>query len=79
MSTFIIQEYGKSELALLYFPKAQTAKGALSNLNSWINQNRELKAALRACGMSPRSKSYTPKEVALILYYIGEPCKVIDI
>lgn len=79
MKTFVIQEYGKSELAMLYFPKAQTAKGALSNLNSWINQNRKLKAALRACGMSPSAKSYTPKEVALILHYIGEPMKVVEV
>ena len=29
--------------------------------------------ALQACGMSRRAKSYTPKEVALIVYYLGEP------
>ena len=56
METFEIRSYGKSELAMLYFPKAQTPGGALSNLNFWI-----------------RRKAYTPKEVALIVYYLGEP------
>lgn len=79
MNNFVIREYGKSELAMLYFQKAQTAKGALSNLNSWINQNRKLKAALRDCGMSPAAKSYTPKEVALIIEHIGEPMRIIEV
>ena len=70
---FEIRSYGKSELALLYFPKAQTASGALSNLSFWIRRCTDLSAALQACGMSPRAKLYTPKEVALIVYYLGEP------
>ena len=32
-----------------------------------------LVCALRACGMARKAKSYTPKEVALIVYYLGEP------
>ena len=35
-TTFKIRSYGKSELALLYFPDSETAAGALSNLNSWL-------------------------------------------
>ena len=68
-----IKSYGKSELALLYFPNATTPIGALSNLNSWIRGNRELYAALQSCGMPPKSKFFTPKEVALIFHYLGEP------
>ena len=56
-----------------YFPKAQTPAGALSNLNFWIRRCTDLCAALRACGMARKAKSYTPKEVALIVYYLGEP------
>ena len=56
-----------------YFPKAQTTAGALSNLNFWIRRCTDLHAALRACGMARKAKSYTPKEVALIVYYLGEP------
>jgi hypothetical protein len=73
LETFEIRSYGKSELAMRYFPKAQTPAGALSNLNFWIRRCTDLSAALKACGMARKAKSYTPKEVALIVYYLGEP------
>lgn len=68
-----IKSYGKSELALLYFPNATTPIGALSNLNSWIRGNKQLSDELRSCGMPPKSKFFTPKEVTLIFHYLGEP------
>ena len=61
-----IKQYRKSELALMYFPECETKEGALSNLKSWIRGNAELTAALQSCGMPPRKKTYTPKEVGLI-------------
>lgn len=70
---FKIRAYGKSELAMLYFPNALTPNGALSNLNFWIHRNRNLMEALKKCGMPPKSKSFSPKEVALIIDYLGEP------
>ena len=70
---FEVRSYGKSELAMLYFPHAQTANGALSNLRFWIRKCRDLDEALKACGMARQAKSYTPKEVALIVEYLGEP------
>ena len=70
---FEIRSHGKSELAMLYFPNAQTAEGALSNLRFWIRRCRDLDDALKACGMARQGKSYTPKEVALIVEYLGEP------
>jgi hypothetical protein len=70
---FEVRSYGKSELAMFYFPNAQTPAGALSNLNFWIRRCTDLSTALRACGMARKAKSYTPKEVALIVYYLGEP------
>ena len=45
---FKIQQYGKSELALMYFPGTATAGGALSNLNYWIRCNKTLTKALHA-------------------------------
>ena len=68
-----IKSYGKIELAMLYFPNAMTPSGALSNLNYWIRRNKELSKALRSCGMPPRSKSFTPRQVALIFNHLGEP------
>ena len=70
---FKIQPYGKSELALLYFPNAATVSGALSNLNYWVRVNKALSKGLKECGMPPRSKAFTPKEVALIIEHLGEP------
>ena len=71
--SFEIRTYGKSELAMLYFPQSETCAGALSNLRFWIRRNPELMAALQSCGMPPRSKSFTPKEVSLIIHHLGEP------
>ena len=68
-----IKSYGKSELALLYFPNASTSAGALNNLNSWIKGNKHLSEELKACGMPHKSKFFTPREVALIFTYLGEP------
>lgn len=73
MENFKIKTYGKSELALLYFPDALTASGALHNLNYWINCNVQLKKELRECEMPLLAKSYTPRQVALIVEYLGEP------
>ncbi|MBO4841004.1 MAG: DUF4248 domain-containing protein [Bacteroidaceae bacterium] len=70
---FKIQQYGKSELALMYFPGASTSRGALSNLTYWIRCNRELSVALKECGMPVRSKTFTSKQVAIIIKYLGEP------
>lgn len=70
---FEIRTYGKSELAMLYFPNALTANGALSNLNFWIRSNARLVKELRKCGMPPKAKSYTPREVSLIVHYLGPP------
>ena len=67
------KSYGKSELALLYFPEATTPMGALSTLNSWIKGNEELYTELKGCGMPPKLKYFTPREVELIFHYLGDP------
>ena len=41
VNPFEIRSYGKSELAMLYFPDAKTKKGAMNNLNYWINAMRK--------------------------------------
>ena len=34
--------------------------------------------ALKSCGMPPRKKTFTPKEVALIFHFLGEPTSESD-
>ena len=70
---FESRSYGKSDLAMLYFPEAKTKKGALSNLNYWINYNGELKEKLRALNSPPRAQRFTRREVELIVEYLCEP------
>ena len=52
---FEIRSYGKSELAMLYFPEAKTKKGAMNNLNYWINYCTELREKLRALNSPPQA------------------------
>lgn len=70
---FEIRSYGKSELAMLYFPNTQTKKGAMNNLNFWINYNSELREKLRELGSPPKAHRYTKREVELIVEYLCEP------
>ena len=72
---FTIRQYGKSELALLYFPKARTSSGALNNLNFWIDTVPGLHRKLRRIGISKKAHFFTPREVELIVKAIGEPLK----
>ena len=60
MNTFKIRAYGKSELALLYFPAASSAHTA-------VNQK------LHDMGYAKSGKFFTPREVALITEYLGTP------
>ena len=70
---FEIRSYGKSELAMLYFPEARTKKGAMSNLNYWINYCTELREKLRALNSPPQAHRFTRREVELIVEYLCEP------
>ena len=72
---FQIRQYGKSELALLYFPNARTASGALNNLNYWIDGKPGLRQKIRDLGMPKKANFFIPKEVELIVNDIGEPVK----
>ncbi len=69
---FKIRSYSKQELAMLYFPDADPHV-ATNRLASWIRQCRALGDALSACHLSKKSKFFTPKQVALIVDFLGEP------
>ena len=73
MNTFKPRALGKSELAMLYFPQTESAHTAVNHLMSWINRNPELLEALRLTGYRKQAKYFSPKEVALIVDFLGEP------
>ncbi|WP_455668769.1 DUF4248 domain-containing protein [Phocaeicola sp.] len=69
---FPIREYAKVELAVLYNPLMRT-ESAMKKLNRWIRGNTDLVADLEAIGWHPQRHCYLPREVKLIIKYIGTP------
>ena len=65
-SSFTIRSYSKSELAMLYSPYI-TPKAAVRKLNRWIAFKPGLQEQLRASGMLPNAKCYTPLQVHTIV------------
>lgn len=72
ISGFEIKAYGKGELAQLYNP-GMGARSALRTLSVWIKRNGVLDDKLRETGLVPYCKIYTPRQVKLIVEYLGEP------
>lgn len=73
MKIFKPKTYGKSELAILYFPESNSYHTAVNHLMSWIRQNPELTRELEKIGYKKSAKYFTPREVALVVEYLGEP------
>ncbi|MCD8092372.1 MAG: DUF4248 domain-containing protein [Bacteroides sp.] len=69
---FLVHTYTKSELAHLYNPQ-MTVKNATQVLRRWIQRNQELHKALISMGYTDRSRSFTPRQVQLIVDTLGEP------
>jgi len=69
---FIVRGYGKGELAMLYMPGI-CRSGALKQFNRWIERNTRLTAELIETGYDGAERIFTPKQVELIVEYIGEP------
>ncbi len=64
---FVIRYYGKSELAMMYFPEL-SKESALKKFRFWLSLNPRLRSLI-----SKQIRSYTPKQVRLIVREIGEP------
>ena len=64
--------FGRTELAQLYSPDL-TAEAAWRKLKRWIALNGDLTARLTELGYRPSQRSFTPKMVEFIFYYLGEP------
>ena len=69
------RSYYKSELALLYFPQS-SPHTATVRLIGWIRRCDELCRELAKCHNSKYAKFFSPKEVALIFEYLGEPAGI---
>lgn len=62
----------KTALAKYYFP-ASSPHVAVNHLMAWVNRCVPLSAALRETGYSKLAKSFTPRQIALIVQHLGEP------
>ena len=71
---FIARCYGKAELAHLYFPELNR-EIATRKLNRWIKKCTGLHEELTQEEFSycPLMKTFTAREVRIIVHYLGEP------
>ena len=68
----VTRTFGRTELAQLYSPDL-TAEAAWRKLKRWIALNGDLTQELLKLGYTPSQRSFTPKMVASIFHYLGEP------
>lgn len=73
MDKFPIRSYTKKELAFCYFPTAENPHSAVNHLMRWINNCTPLRKALEEQGYQKTAKWLLPREVRLIIEYLGEP------
>lgn len=72
MKTFEIKSYGYSELAVRYLPTINK-KSASNQFRKWIKLNHKLYDELKSYGFIPNQKILTPRQVSIIIQYLGEP------
>ena len=71
-TSFRVKAYSKVELAMLYNPE-QCVTVALKKLSRWMQANPTLVEELREVSYNKYRRSFTPKEVDLIIRHLGEP------
>lgn len=69
---FKIKSYGYGELAQMYFPNI-SKHSATIQFRRWICLNEKLQEELSASGHKRWQKLLTPKQVEIIIHFIGEP------
>ena len=69
---FKIKTYTKRELACLYLPET-TPRCAMRTFIRWIRKNKTLLESLQALGWNARTRTFTPREVSLIVETLDEP------
>lgn len=69
---FKVRAFGYGELAQLYFPQI-SKHSATIQFRRWILLNEKLHEELSASGHKRWQKILTPKQVEIIIHFIGEP------
>lgn len=69
---FQVRAYSKVELSRLYNPE-QCVTVALKTLARWMKKNDDLMNELANVNYNKYRRSFTPKEVGIIVRYLGEP------
>lgn len=72
-TNFRIRPYSKRELARLYFPDTVNEDSAIANLRNLMKHNPDLLAKLKRAHYKTHNKIFTPKQVRIIVSYLGEP------
>lgn len=72
-SIFRIRPYSKRALAKLYFPSTKNEVTAVANLRNLMLRNPDLTAELADAHYKPYDKVFTPRQVGIIVRYLGEP------
>ena len=70
---FKIKSYGKSELALLMFPKMSNPNTAQDKLLRWIKKDPSFHHRLVSLGCTKDANDYNPLQVRLIVERFGAP------
>lgn len=71
--TFRIRPYSKRELAKLYFPDTLHEDSAVANLRNLMKRNPELLSELEKAHYRTHDKVFTPRQVSVIVHFLGEP------
>jgi hypothetical protein len=72
-SAFKIRPYTKRDLARMYFPDTASDESAVTNLRNLMLRNPHLLAELDEALYRSRDKVFTPRQVAILVRYLGEP------
>ena len=69
---FEIRQYGRTELALCYSPNIGK-EAAWRKLRDWMERFTGLTDSLRNLGYDGSQRSFTPRQVRIIVEALGEP------
>ena len=72
-TNFRIRPYSKRELAKLYFPDTINEESAIANLRNLMKHNPDLLAELKETYYKTHNRTFTPRQIGIIVQYIGEP------